>query len=121
MLANMLAVYTHSDAARMESLLSQTKLVSDKWHEQRGKLTWIEYQVQDAIHFEASRQEQTVKKAEGKQSGEANNRRQNRVKRPSKEQTPPAPAPETSPASKAGKRPASERPMARRRRQTTER
>lgn len=49
MLANQLAVATSFDASRMKALLYETGLVRGKWEEKRGEITWIDYQIQDAI------------------------------------------------------------------------
>lgn len=51
MLANLLAVFTNGDEARMKQMLLQTGLVNDKWFEKRGAMTWIEFQIRDAIEY----------------------------------------------------------------------
>lgn len=55
-LANQLAWMTDYDPGRMKSLLYETKLVRDKWEERRGSITWIDYQIQDAIAYISGRQ-----------------------------------------------------------------
>ena len=51
MLANLLAVFTNGDEVRMEQMLTQTKLVNEKWYEKRGSVTWIEHQIRDAVRY----------------------------------------------------------------------
>jgi putative DNA primase/helicase len=51
MLANLLAVFTDGDEARMKQMFLQTGLVNDKWFEKRGAVTWIEYQIRDAVVY----------------------------------------------------------------------
>jgi putative DNA primase/helicase len=51
MLANQLAILTNGDAARVKQLLCQTGLVNEKWEERRGKSTWIDHQITDAIRY----------------------------------------------------------------------
>jgi putative DNA primase/helicase len=55
-LANQLAWMTDFDANRMKGLLYETKLVREKWEERRGDITWIDYQIRDAIAYMSSRQ-----------------------------------------------------------------
>lgn len=55
MLANLLAVFTQGDEARMSRMLQQTGLVNDKWFEKRGSVSWIEYQIRDAIAYARTR------------------------------------------------------------------
>ena len=55
MLANQLALMTDLDANRVKRLLYQTGLVNEKWEEKRGTVTWIEYQIQDAIRYVAGK------------------------------------------------------------------
>ena len=55
MLANQLALLTDGDAARVKRLLYQTGLVTEKWEERRGTMTWIDFQIQDAIRYVAER------------------------------------------------------------------
>lgn len=51
MLANQLALMTGGDSERIRQLLYQTGLACDKWEEQRGSQTWIDYQIADAIAY----------------------------------------------------------------------
>ena len=53
LLANQLALLTDGDASRIKRLLYQTGLVRAKWEEKRGAVTWIDYQIQDAIRYVA--------------------------------------------------------------------
>lgn len=55
MLANQLAIQTNLDALRMKRMLYQTGLVRPKWEDKRGQMTWIEYQILDAIRYLAGR------------------------------------------------------------------
>lgn len=55
MLANLLAIFTDGDEARMSRLLLQTGLVNDKWFERRGQMTWLEYQIKDAVGYARNR------------------------------------------------------------------
>lgn len=50
MLANTLAALT-GDGPRVKRLLYQTGLVREKWEEKRGSVTWIDYQIEDAIAY----------------------------------------------------------------------
>lgn len=54
-LANMLAMVTDCDAARMKGLLYQTKLVSDKWESRRGNRSWIDLMINDAVNWARKR------------------------------------------------------------------
>lgn len=54
-LANMLAMMTGGDAARIKSLLYQTGLRSDKWDHKRGNRTWLDLQIEDAIQWSRGR------------------------------------------------------------------
>ncbi len=56
LLANQLALMTDFDAERVKGLLYQTRLVRDKWTEPRGDITWIDYQIEDAIAYVSGRQ-----------------------------------------------------------------
>lgn len=58
MLANQLAIITDLNAARIKQLLYQTGLVNEKWEERRGKRTWIDHQIQDAIRYVSGRRRQ---------------------------------------------------------------
>lgn len=51
LLANQLAVLTNMNAERVKHLLHQTALVREKWEEKRGDITWIDYQILDAIAY----------------------------------------------------------------------
>ena len=53
LLANQLALLTAGDASRIKRLLYQTGLVRAKWEEKRGAVTWLDYQIQDAIRYVA--------------------------------------------------------------------
>ena len=55
LLANQLAWMTDYDPGRMKGLLYETKLVREKWEERRGDITWIDYQIQDAIAYMSGR------------------------------------------------------------------
>ena len=55
LLANQLAWMTDYDPNRMKGLLHDTKLVRPKWKERRGDITWIDYQIQDAIAYMSGR------------------------------------------------------------------
>jgi putative DNA primase/helicase len=55
LLANALVALTGGDAARVKRLLYQTGLVREKWEEPRGSMSWIEYQIEDALQFVARR------------------------------------------------------------------
>jgi primase-polymerase (primpol)-like protein len=55
LLANQLALFTDLDATRVKRLLYQTGLVRPKWEERRGTITWIDYQIEDAIRFVTGR------------------------------------------------------------------
>ena len=57
LLANQLALLTDFDAARMKRLLFESLLARDKWHEPRGDISWLDYQIQDAIAYMSGRQE----------------------------------------------------------------
>ena len=50
-LANMLAMMTDGDAARMERLLRQTGLGEGKWDSKRGNRRWIDLMIDDAINY----------------------------------------------------------------------
>jgi len=56
LLANQLARLTNLDAGRIKRLLYQTGLVRPKWEEKRGAVTWIDYQIEDAIRFVTGRE-----------------------------------------------------------------
>lgn len=56
LLANQLARMTDLDAGRVKNLLYQTGLIRDKWEEKRGNITWIDYQIKDAIAYMSRRQ-----------------------------------------------------------------
>jgi putative DNA primase/helicase len=56
LLANQLAWLTDFDAVRMRRLLYATNLVRPKWKERRGDITWIDYQIRDAIAYMSGRQ-----------------------------------------------------------------
>ena len=55
-LANKLAELTDFNPQRMKSLLYETSLVRDKWEEPRGDITWIDYQINDAIAYVSGKQ-----------------------------------------------------------------
>lgn len=55
MLCNALVAQTSGDAVRVKRLLYQTNLVRDKWEERRGNITWIDYQIQDALAYVSGR------------------------------------------------------------------
>jgi putative DNA primase/helicase len=55
MLANHLALVTDLDAVQVKRLLYQTGLVRPKWEERRGKSTWIDHQILNAIRYVAGR------------------------------------------------------------------
>ena len=55
-LANKLAELTDFNPERMKSLLYETGLVRDKWEEPRGDITWIDYQINDAIAYVSGKQ-----------------------------------------------------------------
>ena len=57
LLANQLASLTDFDASRMKKLLYESMLVRDKWREKRGDVSWLDYQIQDAIAYMSGRQE----------------------------------------------------------------
>ena len=56
LLANQLAILTDFDAERMKQLLFESMLARDKWHEPRGDISWLDYQIQDAIAYMSGRQ-----------------------------------------------------------------
>ena len=56
LLANQLAWMTDYDPGRMKQLLYQTGLVQKKWQEARGAISWIDYQIRDAIAYMSGRQ-----------------------------------------------------------------
>jgi hypothetical protein len=53
--AHQLAILTEGDGERIKRLLYQTGLVREKWEEKRGSITWIEYQIADALRYVSRR------------------------------------------------------------------
>ena len=47
---------TDCDADCIKRLLYESQLVRDKWQEMLGYVTWIDFQIQDAIAYVLGRQ-----------------------------------------------------------------
>ncbi|CAN5775779.1 hypothetical protein BH10CHL1_BH10CHL1_47780 [soil metagenome] len=55
LLLNTLALWTKSDASRMDRMMRQTQLDQTKWDERRRNQTWLDGRIYDAINYMAAR------------------------------------------------------------------